>query len=238
MGGQATTLDSNGNGFWNDTPYENGSVFTDGAFWFSGGIFYIAGQATTLDYNGCGGWNGDLYIFGGINNTFSGQLSLDGYYGSDRSWYINGQWTDLEKDLGHGYYDGHLYVSGTIDDSYTGALEFNYTNNYIISGVLTTLDQDGNGTWNGQTYVDGVVQGGGGGGNNLPPNYKGVWDNFTDYSQDDVVSLNDQYWILSGFAGWTVGGAPGLGYGWTRYGTSLVRVLGRGRFLGRVKFAS
>jgi hypothetical protein len=72
---------------------------------------------------------------------------------------------------------------------------------------------------------------------NLPPNYKGEWDNFTYYGQDDVVSVNGQYWILSGLAGWTVGGAPGLGYGWTRYGTSLVRISGGSKFYGRVKFA-
>jgi hypothetical protein len=71
---------------------------------------------------------------------------------------------------------------------------------------------------------------------NLPPNYKGEWDNYTYYGQDDVVSVNGQYWILSGLAGWTVGGAPGLGYGWTKYGTSLVRISGGSKFYGRVKF--
>lgn len=72
---------------------------------------------------------------------------------------------------------------------------------------------------------------------NLPPNYKGEWDNFTYYTQDDVVSVSGQYWILSGLGGWTVGGAPALGYGWTRYGVSLVRISGGSKFFGRVKFA-
>jgi hypothetical protein len=34
---------------------------------------------------------------------------------------------------------------------------------YYIDGVVTELDNEGNGEWNGQTYVNGVVQGGGDG---------------------------------------------------------------------------
>ena len=72
-----------------------------------------------------------------------------------------------------------------------------------------------------------------------PPNYRGEWDNFTYYGQDDVVSVSGVYWKLTGLAGWTVGGAPGLGYGWTQLGVipCLVRVAGNAKFQGNVKFA-
>jgi hypothetical protein len=72
-----------------------------------------------------------------------------------------------------------------------------------------------------------------------PPNYRGEWDNFTDYGQDDVVSVSGVYWKLTGLGGWTVGGAPGLGYGWTLLGfiPSAVRISGNAKFQGNVKFA-
>jgi hypothetical protein len=72
-----------------------------------------------------------------------------------------------------------------------------------------------------------------------PPNYRGEWDNFTNYGQDDVVSVNGVYWKLTGLGGWTVGGAPGLGYGWTLLGfiPSAVRISGNAKLQGKVKFA-
>jgi hypothetical protein len=72
-----------------------------------------------------------------------------------------------------------------------------------------------------------------------PPNYRGEWDNFTYYGQDDVVSVSGVYWKLTGLGGWTVGGAPGLGYGWTLLGfiPSAVRISGNAKFQGNVKFA-
>jgi hypothetical protein len=74
-----------------------------------------------------------------------------------------------------------------------------------------------------------------------PPNYRGEWDNFTDYGQDDVVSISGVYWKLTGLGGWTVGGAPGLGYGWTLLVQApvggKVSLSGRISLSGRVKFA-
>jgi hypothetical protein len=72
-----------------------------------------------------------------------------------------------------------------------------------------------------------------------PPNYRGEWDNFADYGQDDVVSVNGVYWKLTGLGGWTVGGAPGLGYGWTLLGVTpyTVRISGNAKLQGNVKFA-
>ena len=74
-----------------------------------------------------------------------------------------------------------------------------------------------------------------------PPNYRGEWDNFTDYGQDDVVSVSGVYWKLTGLGGWTVGGAPGLGYGWTLLAPApvggKVSLSGRISLSGRVKFA-
>jgi hypothetical protein len=138
-----------------------------------------------------------------------------------------------------GVYNGLRYQNGAL---LTGAFEgLRYQNGalftggsggvYYIAGELKSgLDESGSGVSGGRTYVNGVVQRG----NSLPPNYRGVWDNFTFYSQDDIVSLNGQYWILVGHGGWTVGGAPGLGYGWAPYG-GLMRISGSAKFLGRVK---
>jgi hypothetical protein len=72
-----------------------------------------------------------------------------------------------------------------------------------------------------------------------PPNYRGEWDNFTNYGQDDVVSVSGVYWKLTGLGGWTVGGAPGLGYGWTLLGVTpyTVRISGNAKLQGKVKFA-
>jgi len=74
-----------------------------------------------------------------------------------------------------------------------------------------------------------------------PPNYRGEWDNYTDYGQDDVVSVSGVYWKLTGLGGWTVGGAPGLGYGWTLLVQApvggKVSLSGRISLSGRVKFA-
>jgi hypothetical protein len=74
-----------------------------------------------------------------------------------------------------------------------------------------------------------------------PPNYRGEWDNFADYGQDDVVSVSGVYWKLTGLGGWTVGGAPGLGYGWTLLAPASVggkvSLSGRISLSGRVKFA-
>jgi uncharacterized protein YjbI with pentapeptide repeats len=210
------------NGIINNKPYWNGSATNlDGASFSSqdlagvdfsnvtsvAGAFFGGSNLTGVDFSSVANWEGAN--FNGA--TLTGAIlpsSISGSYGN--VYFINGQATGLDGN-GTGAFEGLRYENGTL---FTGDFE-------------------------GQAYVNGVVQngGGGGGGNNLPPNYKGEWDNFTHYAENDVVSLSGQYWILTGFGGWTVGGAPGLGYGWTQYGTSLVRVSGAAKLLGRIKFA-
>jgi hypothetical protein len=44
-----------------------------------------------------------------------------------------------------------------------------------------------------------------------------VWDNYANYSQGDVVlDGSGNLWYLASTGGWTVGGAPEVGYGWQR----------------------
>ena len=89
-----------------------------------------------------------------------------------------------------------------------------FAGSYFINGQYTTLDPTGNGTWNGQTYVDGVVQGGGGGGNN---NGGGGGGNNN-----------------GGGGGGNNNGGGGENNYYGYY--SAVRILGRTKFFGNVKF--
>ena len=57
-----------------------------------------------------------------------------------------------------------MYYNGSVRNGYdamAGMMAGQW--GYYIDGVVTELDNEGNGEWNGQTYVNGVVQGGGGG---------------------------------------------------------------------------
>jgi uncharacterized protein YjbI with pentapeptide repeats len=261
INGVATTLCPGGDGIWNDVPYFSGTpnpTYTGWAFGCRvGSAYYINGVVMPgIDESGNGESGGNYYVGGLVTDAlgwwvhstggtgdfegvfYAGGSPLTGWWADSGTYYVNGVAKPGLDESGTGVSDGVIYINGSAEPLFTGWLA--QTATYYIAGVAKVgLDETGSGVAGGQTYVNGVVQNNnGGGGNNLPPNYKGVWDNFTYYGQDDIVSLNGQYWILSGLGGWTVGGAPGLGYGWTRYGTSLVRVSGRGRFLGRVKFAS
>jgi hypothetical protein len=47
----------------------------------------------------------------------------------------------------------------------------------------------------------------------MPYNYRGEWDNFTNYSLYDAVTFDGGLWWLPATGGWTIGGAP-PGYNW------------------------
>jgi hypothetical protein len=142
------------------------------------------------------------------------------------------------------------YVNGvmTTSLSYDSTMSFGATPNFIAGASRHNLSQepldgqiDAVGIWN-RALSDAEVAELYNNGTGLeldPPNYRGEWDNFTDYGQDDVVSVNGVYWKLTGLGGWTVGGAPGLGYGWTLLGVTpySVRISGNAKLQGKVKFA-
>ena len=179
LSGVATGLDSNGDGFWNEVPYYNGYVFTQG-YLPTNGIYYIGGQATDLNSAGEGYWNGSWYINGYIpDSTFTGcgfEGGTWGYFhngnylggevdcegrGLDNQYYyqyvIQGQPTDLSRG-GNGYFNGILYIGGYPNPTYTGVayLDGGFEA-YYVNGQPTELDQSGNGTSGGLYYVSGVL---------------------------------------------------------------------------------
>ena len=130
-------------------------------------------------------------------------------------------------------------IGGQLDFSGTSTIDIGRS----ADGSLNNLSIDAVGIWN-RALSDSEVAALYNNGTGLeldPPNYQGEWDNFTYYGQDDVVSVSGVYWKLTGLGGWTVGGAPGLGYGWTLLVQAPVggkiSLSGRISLLGRVKFA-
>ena len=177
-------LDESGTGVSGGLRYSNGALLT-GEF---EGVQYIQGQlAATFTgvHNGLRYDNGAL--FNGVYAEWDagiGDVIATGYY-------INGQATDawgwfMHSTGGTGEFEGLRYSEGAL---LTG--EFQGT--YYINGQATELDSSGNGTWNGQTYVNGVVQNGGGG-----------------------------------------GGGNGGG---NNSGSQSVKVVGKSKFVGKIKFA-
>ena len=143
--------------------------------------------------------------------------------------------------------DVKIYVNGVYDGVLSGAYQpilganLHIGNRFELDGSACSVDSVG--LWN-RALSDLEVTELYNNGTGLeldPPNYQGEWDNFTYYGQDDVVSVSGVYWKLTGLGGWTVGGAPGLGYGWTLLVQapvgSKISLSGRISLLGRVKFA-
>jgi hypothetical protein len=131
--------------------------------------------------------------------------------------------------------DNGALVTGNAGESYYGTFEI---------GNLLNGSMDAVGIWSRSLTESEVTElyNNGTGLELNPPNYRGEWDNFTYYAQDDVVSVSGVYWKLTGLAGWTVGGAPGLGYGWTLLAPApvggKVSLSGRISLSGRVKFGA
>ena len=161
IGGVITSLDYNGTGIWNDTPYQYGQVFTGTGFIENIitfiGAYIVNGQITTLQITGNGYWNSDPYI--------EGQLVTDGFfegadYGGSNTYYIGGVATTLSE-YGTGiwndtpYMDGEVFTgTGWIED-WQGAGGSTNGGYYYIDGVATNLDLWGSGVWNDVMYLDG-----------------------------------------------------------------------------------
>jgi hypothetical protein len=132
------------------------------------------------------------------------------------AYWINGVASSLPES-GTGSWNNKYFINGvetTLPESGTGS----WNNKYFINGVETPLDANGNGFLNGLFYVGGVLANGSVQFSNVPPSPP-AWGNFTYYSQGAVVSDNGSLWLLVSTGGWTVGGRPGLGYGWQQLST-------------------
>lgn len=166
----ATSLNQDGNGYWEYAQYAGGSLANG---WFDDGFgttrYFIGGQEANGVYEG-------TYYYTGLLGTgvYEGTYYFEGAVGS-------GVWNDLRYlngSLFTGGLDGRAYTDGVYTADFIGwdgttywlagerATDLNSegtgwevgTQAYYISGVATDLDSDGNGTWNGNTYVGGVVQ--------------------------------------------------------------------------------
>jgi hypothetical protein len=182
----------------------------------------------------------------GINTTDSGNIFAFGWNGSGPA-ICDGQWhfvtmtysgTQLKV-----YVDGSLVSTSEATGSIISNTGFKIGKTHQASYGNSPLigQMDAVGIWS-RALSDSEVAELYNSGTGLelnPANYRGEWDNFTNYGQDDVVSVNGVYWKLTGLGGWTVGGAPGLGYGWTLLGVTpyTVRISGNAKLQGKVKFA-
>ena len=149
----ATTLDSDGDGCWNNKIYTAGSVTfdpaTDTGYNTCDSTYYISGAATTLDGDGDGCWNNKIYTAGSV--TFDPATDT-GYNTCDSTYYISGVATTLDS-TGYGDYDGVHY------SAYPTAFEGwdSGTSTYYFAGVATPLNSDGNGCWDFKLYTAGSV---------------------------------------------------------------------------------
>jgi len=142
--------------------------------------------------------------------------------GSDLKVYFNGL---LNASATNGLGNPIINIGGTGHENFIGSIDaVGIWNRALSSAEVAELYNNGTGL------------------ELNPPNYRGEWDNFTYYGQDDVVSVSGVYWKLTGLGGWTVGGAPGLGYGWTLLAPApvggKVSLSGRISLSGRVKFGA
>ena len=103
-------------------------------------------------------WGGTFYgsvfceqVWGG---TFYGSISFYLYndsYGGDIS-------NATSVSIQYGVWNGRYYFAGVLANGY---IEYGQRapafNAYYIAGVVSTLDQNGTGTWNGRTYLNGQI---------------------------------------------------------------------------------
>ena len=168
IGGQQTSLDSSGNGSWNNGYYLGGVLTTldvnGNGSW--NGVYYIAGTSTSLNESGTGSWNGSYYITGTQttlnqygNGTWDGIAYVDGNQNSnswssnENVWYINGTSTTLDS-FGAGCWNSVPYSGNGLtiaEANYTG-YDFYCNIGYYINGQYTDLDFNGSGCWNGVNY--------------------------------------------------------------------------------------
>lgn len=180
IGGQSTSLDGCGNGFWSNYYYIDGVIDNDGLGYSAcDSTYYITGTGTTLDSGGNGNWNNSYYIGGtqtSLDSCGNGSWNSNYYTDGVQTAYYGYGWSECAQIY---YIYGNpttLSSSGTGWDSYSNVYYVIYNNVptvtslpqsgtgwdgtlsiYYVSGQETTLDSCGNGTWNGDYYIDGVL---------------------------------------------------------------------------------
>ena len=152
IGGQPTTLDSNGSGFWDSKAYYYGAPQPTG---WNNYFYYINDCETPLDSNGTG-YDSSCTFFYYINGCATPLDSNGTGYDSSCTflYYITGFSTTLDSN-GNGSYNGSYYLGGiqtSLSENGTGYWE----GIYYIEAVVTTLDSNGDGSWNGTEYLGGI----------------------------------------------------------------------------------
>ena len=146
IGGELTSLDSEGYGDHNELHYSSYPTTFEG--WDSGNsTYYFSGVATTLNSDGNGYWV-DTYYLGGVATT----LNSDGNGYWVDTYYLGGVATPLNSD-GNGCLDNKIYTAGSV--TFDPATDTGYNtcdSTYYVSGVATTLDSSGYGNYDGVHY--------------------------------------------------------------------------------------
>ena len=252
--GNNRTLTNNGNVSFAAGKIGNAAVF-DGSNWLNASVSQT--PSTVSCWVKSSNFDGYKNIVALRDNNGNIGFLIQGQGGNNFRFYSNGgnissnatvaddSWHNIVVTVSNGsiniYVDGSLDVTGSGDSG--GITTTKLGIGSYDDGLYDHLNGqiDAVGIWN-RALSDAEVAELYNSGTGLelnPPNYRGEWDNFTDYGQDDVVSVNGVYWKLTGLGGWTVGGAPGLGYGWTLLGVTpyTVRISGNAKLQGKVKFA-
>jgi hypothetical protein len=151
INGKATTLPENGHGIFEGLCYLNRSLFT-GVF---EGINYIQGQNSatfTGVHNGLRYDNGALFT-----GQYDDHAAMMNYYyisGVEVSW---GEWYAWLDSGGNGFFIGAYYINGV------AKLGLNEYGNGVSEGLRYENGALFTGEFEGNTYVNGVLQNGGGG---------------------------------------------------------------------------
>ena len=192
LSGVETTLDSSGNGIWNNQPYWNGSKTNLDGSYFSGANLagadfsnvtnmqdanFTGAFLTGVDLSNVTSIIGVDFInvdltnvnFGNVTNLTGVNFSGANLTGKDFSNVTN---------MDYANFDGANLTGVTFPSGVSGY----YGNVYFVSGQATELDSNGDGEWNGGTYIGGVLQGGG---------VKNGWITDT-YWINDVATTLDQ----------------------------------------------
>ena len=241
IAGAATELDSSGNGTYNGQTYVNGVVQGGGGDNGGGGgikngwvdgVYYINDVATELNSDGHGTWNGKVYYNGSIRNGYDPMASMiAGQWG----YYIDGVVTELDNE-GNGEWNGQTYVNGVVqggggDNGGGGGIKNGWVDGvYYINDVATELNSDGHGTWNGKVYYNGSIRNGY---DPMASMIAGQWGYYIDGVVTELDNEGNGEWNGQTYVNGVVqGGGDGTG------GGGSIRITGKSKFFGRVKFAA
>jgi hypothetical protein len=176
LSGTETTLDSSGNGWWSGDHYSSGTIdslsgsefdpttspvsscgnsciFSSSSITFtavSGGDFYADSSQWTFVNGATISWN---FIYTSSNQgTVTGNATFNNYGSGDYGNFgtVNGDATFNYSSIDNGTVTGTPTYNG-----YSGWS--NSVSKYFIHGQQTTLDSNGDGTWNNQTYENGTI---------------------------------------------------------------------------------